>query len=80
MNRRVETLGEREKEIICCVAKGMSNKEIADALCLSVHTVATHRKNISAKLEIHSTAGLAIFAILHKLVDIKDLNPYANRT
>lgn len=71
----VETLGEREKEIICCVAKGMSNKEIADALCLSVHTVATHRKNISAKLEIHSTAGLAIFAILHHLVDIKDLNP-----
>ena len=57
-----------------------TNKEIADALCLSVHTVATHRKNISAKLEIHSTAGLAIFAILHKLVDIKDLNPYANRT
>lgn len=74
---RVESLGEREKEIICCVAKGMSNKEIADKLCLSVHTVATHRKNISAKLEIHSAAGLAIFAILHKLVDIKDLNPYA---
>lgn len=71
----VDSLGEREKEIICCVAKGMSNKEIADALCLSVHTVATHRKNISAKLEIHSTAGLAIFAILHHLVDIQDLNP-----
>lgn len=79
-DERVETLGEREKEIICCVAKGMSNKEIADALCLSVHTVATHRKNISAKLEIHSTAGLAIFAIIHKLADIKDLNPYANRS
>ncbi len=78
-DERVEILGEREKEIICCVAKGMSNKEIADALCLSVHTVATHRKNISAKLEIHSTAGLAIFAVLHKLADIKDLNPYANR-
>lgn len=71
----VELLGEREKEIICCVAKGMSNKEIADKLFLSVHTVATHRKNISAKLEIHSSAGLAIFAILHHLVDIKDLNP-----
>lgn len=73
---RVQALGEREKEIICCVAKGMSNKEIADALCLSVHTVATHRKNISAKLEIHSTAALTIFAIIHKLVDLKDLNPY----
>lgn len=78
-DEKVEVLGEREKEIICCVAKGMSNKEIADALCLSVHTVATHRKNISSKLEIHSTAGLAIFAILHKLVDIKDLNPHASR-
>lgn len=76
----VEILGEREKEIICCVAKGMSNKEIADALCLSVHTVTTHRKNISAKLEIHSTAGLTIFAILHKLADIKDLNPHSGKT
>ena len=57
----------------------MSNKEIAEALCLSVHTVATHRKNISAKLEIHSTAGLAIFAILHKLVDLKDLNPHSSK-
>lgn len=75
--RGIELLGEREKEIICCVAKGMSNKEIAEKLYLSVHTVATHRKNISSKLEIHSTAGLAIFAILHHLVDIKDLNPHA---
>lgn len=78
INKRVESLGEREKEIICCVAKGMSNKEIADALCLSIHTVATHRKNISNKLEIHSPAGLTIFAILHKLVDINDLNPHAS--
>lgn len=77
VKRGVELLGEREKEIICCVAKGLSNKEIAEQLYLSVHTVATHRKNISSKLEIHSTAGLAIFAILHHLVDIKDLNPHA---
>lgn len=75
-DRRFDALGQREKEIICCVAKGMSNKEIADALFLSVHTVATHRKNISAKLEIHSTAGLTIFAILNHLVELKDLNPH----
>lgn len=75
-DNRYDSLGQREKEIICCVAKGMSNKEIADALCLSIHTVATHRKNISSKLEIHSSAGLAIYAILHKLVDIEDLNPH----
>lgn len=63
----------REKEIICCVAKGMSNKEIADTLCLSVHTVTTYRRNISSKLQIHSAAGLTIFAILHNLINIEDI-------
>ena len=53
----------------------MANKEIADHLCLSIHTVTTHRRNLSAKLGIHSAAGLAIFAILHNLVDIKDVKP-----
>ena len=57
-----------------CVAKGMSNKEIADALCLSVNTVTTHRRNISAKLQIHSPAGLAIYAVVNKLVDIGSLH------
>lgn len=68
-------LTEREKEIICNVAKGLSNKEIADALNLSVHTVATHRRNISAKLEIHSSAGLAIYAIIHNLIDLSEVHP-----
>ncbi|MDE6297162.1 MAG: LuxR C-terminal-related transcriptional regulator, partial [Muribaculaceae bacterium] len=45
-NNRVDNLlGEREKDIIRCVAYGKSNKEIAEELCISVHTVATHRKN-----------------------------------
>lgn len=70
---RSEVLSEREKDIIVCVAKGMSNKEIADNLCLSVHTVTTHRRNISSKLQIHTTAGLIIYAIANKLVDIKDI-------
>lgn len=73
---QINTLGEREKDIVKCVARGMSNKEIADKLCLSVHTVATHRRNISSKLGIHSAAGLTIFAILHHLVDLKDINPH----
>lgn len=72
---QVNLLSEREKEIVCCVAKGMSNKAIADELCLSVHTITTHRRNISSKLDIHSAAGLTIFAILHHLVDLKDVNP-----
>ena len=65
---KIQTLSEREKEIIVCVAKGMSNKEIAEELYLSVHTVTTHRRNISAKLQIHSPAGLTIFAIVNKLI------------
>lgn len=71
-----DMMTEREKEIICCVAKGLSNKEIADELCLSVHTVTTYRRNISAKLQIHSSASLTVFAILHNLIDINEVNPH----
>lgn len=74
-NPQLEALGEREKDIIRCVARGLSNKEIADELCLSVHTVATHRRNITSKLGIHSSAGLTIFAILNKLVNLTDVRP-----
>jgi regulator of cell morphogenesis and NO signaling len=69
----LEELSEREKDIVRAVAKGMSNKEIADLLYLSVHTVITHRRNISRKLSIHSPAGLTVYAILNKLVDIEEL-------
>lgn len=69
----IDNMTPREKEIICCVAKGMSNKEIADNLCLSVHTVTTYRRNISAKLQIHSAAGLTIFAILHNIINIDEI-------
>mgnify|MGYP003301761811 FL=1 len=44
-----ETLSQREKEIVVCVVKGMTNKEIAEKLFLSIHTVITHRRNISKK-------------------------------
>lgn len=69
------TLSEREKDIVCAVARGRANKEIADELCISVHTVATHRRNIAAKLGIHSPAGLAIYAIINHLVDLNDVTP-----
>ena len=67
-------LSAREKEIVICVAKGMSNKEIADRLCLSVNTVTTHRRNIARKLDIHSPAGITIYAIVNKLVSIAEVN------
>ncbi len=67
-------LSEREREIVCLVAKGLSNKEIAAQLYLSVHTVTTHRRNISAKLQIHSAAGLAIFAIVNGLISPDEIS------
>jgi len=42
-------------------------------LCISVNTVTTHRRNISNKLQIHSSAGLVIYAIANKLVNIADI-------
>ena len=68
-----ENLSQREKEIIVGVVKGLTNKEIADKLCLSIHTVITHRRNVSRKLHIHSPAGLTIFAILKGLAELDDI-------
>ena len=68
-----ESLTEREVEILTCVVKGLTNKEIAQQLFLSTHTVISHRRNITRKLEIHSTAGLTIYAIVNKLVSIEDI-------
>lgn len=68
-----EVLSQREKEIVVCVVKGMTNKEIAENLFLSIHTVITHRRNISKKLQIHSAAGLTIYAIVNKLVTLNDV-------
>jgi len=69
----INTLSVREKEIITCVVKGFTNKEIAGELFLSTHTVITHRRNIARKLEIHSTAGLTIYAIVNKLVELEEI-------
>ena len=63
----------REREIVVGIAKGLSNKEIAEVLHVSVNTVMTHRRNIASKLEIHSPAGLTIYAIVTKLVDITEV-------
>lgn len=62
-------------KIIRNIAQGKANKEIADELCISVYSVATHRRNICSKLGIHSPAGLTIFAIINHLVDINEVKP-----
>ena len=61
-------LSERESEVLVLVARGLSSKEIADQLNISVHTVNTHRKNITHKTGIKSVAGLAVYAMLHNLI------------
>ncbi|WP_294746489.1 LuxR C-terminal-related transcriptional regulator [uncultured Prevotella sp.] len=68
-----EQLSDREKEVIVALVQGMANKEIADHLCISVNTVITHRRNIARKLQIHSPAGLTIYAIVNNLVDISSV-------
>ena len=68
-----DTLSPREKEILVCVAKGMLNKEIADANNISIHTVITHRKNITRKTGIKTVAGLTVYALLNNLIDINSV-------
>ena len=68
-----ENLSSREKEIISFVVKGFTNQEIADKLFISIHTVMTHRRNIAKKLQIHSATGLTIYAIVNKIVDLRDI-------
>lgn len=61
-------VSEREIEIIHLIASGLGNKQIADKLFLSVHTVSTHRKNIMSKLGVNNSAGLVMFAIQNNLL------------
>ena len=63
-------LSEREQAVLVLVAKGLANKEIADKLNISVHTVISHRKNITHKTGIKSVAGLTVYAMLNGLIDV----------
>ena len=72
--KQLSDLSEREKTILKFVAKGLTNKEIAEKLFLSAHTVITHRKNITNKLGIKTISGLTVYAILKNIISIGDLN------
>jgi len=69
-NDATSALSSRERDIVVCLVQGMSNKEIAEHLFISVNTVITHRRNITRKLQLHSSAGLIIYAVVNGLVDI----------
>ena len=65
----MEELSDREKEILVAVAKGLMNKEIANLHNISVHTVMSHRKNISRKTRIRTVSGLLVYALLNNLIE-----------
>lgn len=73
-SNETEGLSDREKEVIRCVVQGLSNKAIADKLFISVNTVTTHRRNIARKTDIHSSAALALFAIMNKLITMDEID------
>lgn len=64
----------REVDILRHVALGLSNKEMADELFISINTVITHRKNITDKLEIKTIAGLTVYAMMHNIIKAEDMN------
>lgn len=66
-------LSKRETDVLVAVAKGMMNKEIAEQMNISIHTVISHRKNITRKTGIKSVSGLTVYAMLNNLIDEKDL-------
>lgn len=68
-----EPLTDREKEILIAVAKGMTNKEIADKHFISIHTVISHRKNIVKKTGIKTVSGLTVFALINKLISTDEI-------
>lgn len=61
-------LSSRETDVLRLVASGLMNKEIAERLNISINTVLTHRKNITAKLGIKSTSGLSVYALMNGII------------
>lgn len=72
-DKKQSTLSQREIDVLKLVAKGLINKEIAEALSISFNTVLTHRKNITAKLGIKSVSGLGVYAIMNGYISDSDL-------
>jgi DNA-binding NarL/FixJ family response regulator len=68
-----EQLTDRELDVLIQLVSGLSNKEIADKLNISIHTVISHRKNITQKTGIKSQSGLTIFAISNKIISLQDV-------
>lgn len=70
----INELTKREIDVLQLVSKGLANKEVADKLSISIHTVISHRKNISEKTGIKSASGLTMYAVLKKIIDIDEIS------
>ena len=68
---RTRELSAREMEVLRFICQGLSNRDIAARLSLSVNTVAVHRANIMSAVGVHKTAELVVYAIQHGLVDLR---------
>lgn len=70
VENREDILSPREIEVLRLVVEGKINKEIAEQLNIALATVISHRKNIVEKLGIRSVAGLTIYAVMKRLIEI----------
>lgn len=68
-----DELSAREVQVLQLVVSGAINKEIADRLNISLNTVLTHRKNITAKLGIKTISGLTLYALMHGYISTEDI-------
>ena len=69
-----QSLSKREIIILKHITLGFTNQEVAEKLFISVHTVMTHRKNITKKLGIKTVSGLTVYALLNKVIEIQDID------
>jgi len=77
-NAQIPVITRREKEVLMLIAKGLTNKEIADKLFISTTTVDTHRKNLLAKFQVKNTASLISLATQNEL--LHNMDPKINNT
>lgn len=65
---QIDSLTQREREVLKLIAEGHKNKEVADFLCISLKTVEKHRANLMRKLDLHNTSTLTLYAVERGLV------------
>jgi NarL family two-component system response regulator LiaR len=65
-------LGDREMEVLHLASKALSNREIADSLGISLHTIEAHMRNIFKKLQVGSRTEAILFALKQGWINVQD--------